>query len=185
MQQVPERHLDSATQPSFDEFSRRYKVLLHATDVAARRGFPDLLQELSQLLRELFDFNFLNYAIRDDQADLMRVHMVDEELRVPDATGSFEQRVLRGMGLVSATAACNLRFAARYPLPADTGPIRQQGISLARNFADDDGSTPIGNTLLRKSLKSRSTTTKSCTSWSGSRALSDSLSKPLCRWTFQ
>jgi formate hydrogenlyase transcriptional activator len=88
MQQVPERHLDSATQPSFDEFSRRYKVLLHATDVAARRGFPDLLQELSHLLRELFDFNFLNYAIRDDQADLMQVHMVDEELRVPDTTGS-------------------------------------------------------------------------------------------------
>jgi transcriptional regulator with GAF, ATPase, and Fis domain len=88
MQQVPERHLDSATQPSFDEFSRRYKVLLHATDVAARRGFPDLLQELSHLLRELFDFNFLNYAIRDDQADLMQVHMVDEELRVPEATGS-------------------------------------------------------------------------------------------------
>ncbi len=81
MQQVPERHLDSATQPSFDELSRRYKVLLHATDLAARRGFPDLLQDLSQLLRELFDFNFLNYAIRDDQADLMRVHMVDEELR--------------------------------------------------------------------------------------------------------
>jgi formate hydrogenlyase transcriptional activator len=39
-------------------------------------------------LRELFDFNFLNYAIRDDQADLMQVHMVDEELRVPDTTGS-------------------------------------------------------------------------------------------------
>jgi transcriptional regulator with GAF, ATPase, and Fis domain len=87
MQQVPDRHLDSAAQSSFDELSRRYKVLLHATDVAARRGFPDLLQELSQLLRELFDFNFLNYAIRDDQAGMMRVHMVDEELRVPDATG--------------------------------------------------------------------------------------------------
>jgi formate hydrogenlyase transcriptional activator len=88
MQQVPKRRLDSATQPCFDELSRRYKVLLHATDVAARHGFPDLLQELSQLLRELFDFNYLNYAIRDDQADLMQVHMVDEELRVPDATGS-------------------------------------------------------------------------------------------------
>jgi transcriptional regulator with GAF, ATPase, and Fis domain len=88
MQQVPERHLESATQPGFDELSRRYKVLLHSTDVAARRGFPDLLQELSQLLRELFDFNFLNYAIRDDQAAVMRVHMVDEELRVPDANGS-------------------------------------------------------------------------------------------------
>jgi formate hydrogenlyase transcriptional activator len=96
MQQVPERHLDSATQLSFDEFSRRYKVLLHATDVAARRGFADLLQELSQLLRELFDFNFLNYAIRDDQADLMRVHMVDEELRVPDATGSSSNESCAG-----------------------------------------------------------------------------------------
>ena len=75
MQQVPERNLDCAAQVSFEELSRRYKVLLHATDVAARRGFPDLLQELSQLLRELFDFNFLNYAIRDDHAGLMRVRL--------------------------------------------------------------------------------------------------------------
>ncbi|MGH9516591.1 MAG: sigma 54-interacting transcriptional regulator [Terriglobales bacterium] len=88
MQKVPERPLDSASQPSSDELSRRYKVLLHVTDVAARRGFPDLLQELSQRLRELFDFNFLNYSIRDDQADLMRLHMVDEELQAPQATGS-------------------------------------------------------------------------------------------------
>ena len=86
MQEVPERHLETATatHPSFDEFSRRYKVLLHATDLATRRGFPDLLQELSQLLRELFDFNFLNYAIRDDHEDLMRVYMVDEDLHAPD-----------------------------------------------------------------------------------------------------
>ncbi|HZZ16171.1 MAG TPA: GAF domain-containing protein, partial [Candidatus Sulfotelmatobacter sp.] len=88
MQQVPERSCGSATQPGFDELARRYKVLLYATDVAARRGFPDLLQDLSQRLRELFDFNFLNYSIRDDHADLMQVHMVDEELQVPQATGS-------------------------------------------------------------------------------------------------
>ena len=43
MQKVPERHLDSAAQPSFDELSRRYKVLLHATDVAARRGAASLI----------------------------------------------------------------------------------------------------------------------------------------------
>jgi formate hydrogenlyase transcriptional activator len=86
MQEVPERHLETATanHPSFDEFSRRYKVLLHATDLAARRGFPDLLQELSQLLRELFDFSFLNYAIRDDHEHVMRVYMVDEDLHAPD-----------------------------------------------------------------------------------------------------
>jgi formate hydrogenlyase transcriptional activator len=86
MQEVPDRHLETATatHPSFDEFSRRYKVLLHATDLATRRGFPDLLQELSQLLRELFDFNFLNYAIRDDHEDVMRVYMVDEDLHAPD-----------------------------------------------------------------------------------------------------
>jgi transcriptional regulator with GAF, ATPase, and Fis domain len=29
----------------------------------------------------------LNYAIRDDQAGMMRVHLVDDELRVPDASG--------------------------------------------------------------------------------------------------
>ena len=86
MQEVPDRHIETATasHPSFDEFSRRYKVLLHATDLAARRGFPDLLQELSQLLRELFDFNFLNYAIRDGLSDLMQVRMVDENLHAPD-----------------------------------------------------------------------------------------------------
>ena len=88
MQQVSERHLDSATQPSFDELSRRYKVLLHATDLASRGGFPDPLQELSQLLRELFGFNFLNYAIRDDQTNVMRVNTVDGELRIPEAMES-------------------------------------------------------------------------------------------------
>jgi hypothetical protein len=39
MQQVPDRHLESANQRTFDEASRRYKVLLHATDLAARRAF--------------------------------------------------------------------------------------------------------------------------------------------------
>ena len=127
MQQVPQGHLDTVVQPSFDELSRRYKVLLHATDVAARRGFPDLLQELSQLLDELFDFNFLNYAIRDDQADLMQVHMVDEEIRLPDATGPSSNESCAGwvwsqqQPLVISDAEPDSRFGPVLDLYAGRG----------------------------------------------------------------
>ncbi|HZR64897.1 MAG TPA: sigma 54-interacting transcriptional regulator [Terriglobales bacterium] len=76
MQQVPERYSGSGS-PAIGEFSRRYRALLYAADVAARRGFPDLLQELSKLLHELFDFNFLNYALHDDHTDVMRIYMLD------------------------------------------------------------------------------------------------------------
>jgi len=81
MQQAPGRHLNPGHLSDVDEFSRRYKVLLHAAEVAVRRGFPDLLQELSRLLRELFDFNFVNYALRDNDADVMRIYMLDQGLR--------------------------------------------------------------------------------------------------------
>ena len=84
MQEIHEGRLEADSHASFDEFSRRYKVLLRATDLAARRGFPDLLRELSQLLRQLFDFHLLNYAIRDDASDLMQVCMVDENLHTDD-----------------------------------------------------------------------------------------------------
>ncbi|HKW18349.1 MAG TPA: sigma 54-interacting transcriptional regulator [Terriglobales bacterium] len=78
MQQVPERHSDSDPIQGFDESSRRYRVLLHAAEIAARGGFPQLLEELSRLLHELFDFNFLNYALRDDRAEVMRVYMLND-----------------------------------------------------------------------------------------------------------
>lgn len=83
MQLVPERHSSTEGTQGFDESSRRYKVLLHAAELAARSGFPQLLQELSRLLHELFDFNFLNYALRDDSADVMRLYMLDRNTQAP------------------------------------------------------------------------------------------------------
>lgn len=85
MQPAPERQLTPSQFSSVDEFSRRYEAFLRAAEVAARRGFPDLLQELSQLLRELFDFNFVNYALRDEKANVLRAHMLDQALRVSNA----------------------------------------------------------------------------------------------------
>ena len=82
MQQVPEGHLHPAGTQNFDEFSRRYEVLLNAADLAATRGFPALLKELSQLLRELLNFDLLSYAVRDDRAQAMRTYMVEESLQV-------------------------------------------------------------------------------------------------------
>ena len=87
MQQVPEPHLEHRL--STEEFSRRYKVLLHAAEIAARRDFPELLQELSRLLHELFDFNSLNYALHDHNADVMRAYMMDEQLRLSQNAVEF------------------------------------------------------------------------------------------------
>jgi formate hydrogenlyase transcriptional activator len=81
MQQVPAGNSKTEHPPSIEQYSRRYEVLLRAAEVAARRGFRDLLQELSRLLRDLFDFNFINYAVRDDAANVMRVYMLDHNLR--------------------------------------------------------------------------------------------------------
>src|SRR5438270_11751692 len=78
MQEVPDRQQEFVRLLGVDEFSRRYNVLLHATEFAARRGFPEFLDELSRLLHELFDFNFLNYALRDECKEVMRVYMLDE-----------------------------------------------------------------------------------------------------------
>lgn len=80
MQQVSGRRTNTELLSAGDEASRRYSVLSRAAEIAARRGFRDLLLELSRLLRELFDFNFINYAVRDDTADVMRLYMVDEKL---------------------------------------------------------------------------------------------------------
>ncbi len=76
MQQVSQRHRDPGPLPAVGEFSRRYKVLLHAADAVARRRFPDLLQELSKLLHELFEFNFLNYALHDASSESMRIYLL-------------------------------------------------------------------------------------------------------------
>jgi formate hydrogenlyase transcriptional activator len=89
MQQIPQRHVVHDHSHGVDEFSRRYKALLHAADIAARRGFPEFLQELSLLLHELFDFNFLNYALRHGPTDVMRVYMLDDALSPPRSPLEF------------------------------------------------------------------------------------------------
>lgn len=89
MQQVPDRDLSPGSPLAISEFSRRYRALLYAAEVAARRGFPGLLQELSNLLHELFDFSFLNYALHDDRTDVMRVYMLDKVGESPSAPVEF------------------------------------------------------------------------------------------------
>jgi formate hydrogenlyase transcriptional activator len=79
---VPEQHLTAS--PGFEEFSRRYQALLHTAELASRRGLPDLLQELAKRLREVFDFNFLNYALYQPATNVMRLYALDEEFRVTE-----------------------------------------------------------------------------------------------------
>ena len=81
MQQVPERHLENQTT---DEFSRQHQALLHAADLAAQRDLPELLRELSRRLHVIFDFRFAHYAIYDPEKNVMRVQVLDENLRVTD-----------------------------------------------------------------------------------------------------
>jgi formate hydrogenlyase transcriptional activator len=83
MQPDPQRHFITENFLDIDESSRRYRALLHAADLAARRAFPELLQDLSLLLHELFEFNFLNYALWDDSANVMRLYMLDEAVSPP------------------------------------------------------------------------------------------------------
>jgi formate hydrogenlyase transcriptional activator len=82
MQPGPERFPEAEHHASFHEYSRRYKLLLHAADAAARRSFSELLQELSRLLHELFEFNFLSYGLYDEASGAMRVYML-QSLRAP------------------------------------------------------------------------------------------------------
>jgi len=81
VQEVPERHT-TPSQRSFDEFSRRYQALLHTADIVSQRGFPDLLQEGSDRLHEIFPFDFLNCAVHCPVKNVMRLHMLDRSSRV-------------------------------------------------------------------------------------------------------
>ena len=74
---LPERHFE-VKQPSFAEFSRRYEVLLQSAEKSAGRALSDLFRELLQYLRELFEFNFVHYALHDGFSEAMRVFVVDE-----------------------------------------------------------------------------------------------------------
>lgn len=83
MQEVPERQ----TKPdlsSFDEFSRRYQVLLQTADPVARQALPELLRELSKLLHEVVDFHSLSSGLHEPLARTMLVYTLDESIRVPE-----------------------------------------------------------------------------------------------------
>ena len=83
MQEVPERHTSSGLS-SFDEFSRRYQVLLQTADPVARQALAELLLELSKLLHEVVDFNLLSYGLHDPAARTMLVYTLDEIVLVPE-----------------------------------------------------------------------------------------------------
>jgi formate hydrogenlyase transcriptional activator len=80
MQQGPERHLQSHL--TEDGVSSPHRMLLNAADLAARRNLPELMQELSRRLHVIFDFRFTNYALHDPDKNVMRVHVLDESLRI-------------------------------------------------------------------------------------------------------
>lgn len=66
MQEVPPRHESAKYLPQrLYEFSRRYKALLQTAGPTTVLGIPLLLQELSQLLHGIFDFNFISYSLAD------------------------------------------------------------------------------------------------------------------------
>src|SRR5437660_9396049 len=69
---------------SFDEFSRRYQVLLQTADPVARQALPELLLELSKLLHEVVDFNLLSYGLHDPAARTILVYTLDELVLVPE-----------------------------------------------------------------------------------------------------
>ena len=88
MQMVPERHLNNRSL-SFAEFSRRYQALLHAADLASQRGLPELMQELTKLLHEVFNFNSLSYALSDTATGVMHLYMLTNRCESQNARLSF------------------------------------------------------------------------------------------------
>lgn len=82
MQPGPERQLESHS--AEDEISRPHRILLHAADLAARLDLPQLMQELSRRLHVIFDFRFSNYALHEPIKNVMRVHVLDENMNVTD-----------------------------------------------------------------------------------------------------
>ncbi len=77
MQMVPGPY-SKVGQISFDESSRRYQTLLHATELAALCSFPELLREVSKSVHELFPFDFLNYALYSNSKKAMYLHMLGD-----------------------------------------------------------------------------------------------------------
>jgi hypothetical protein len=85
MQEVPKRHEQNKYRPQhLYEFSRRYRELLQATHPGPQQGLPALLQELSKLLRAIFEFHFIAYALHDSDASVMQHYILDEGFGLPD-----------------------------------------------------------------------------------------------------
>jgi formate hydrogenlyase transcriptional activator len=78
MQEVPPRHESAKYLPQrLYEFSRRYKALLQTAGPTTVLGIPLLLQELSQLLHGIFDFNFISYSLADSSLHVSQLHILD------------------------------------------------------------------------------------------------------------
>jgi len=95
MQDVPKRHEPTNCPPQrLHEFSRRYSELLQTAGLTSSQGVPALLQELSKLLRGVFEFDFISYSLLDSSCDVMYQYVLDQEgLGLPEhppklATGS-------------------------------------------------------------------------------------------------
>ena len=87
MQQVPERHLNSSDLLEVGGPSPHYSALLRAAGITAQHDFPGLLSELSKLLRDVFDFTLLNYAIHDQGA--MQFYTIGSERCAPEGPVAF------------------------------------------------------------------------------------------------
>src|SRR5215475_5945914 len=80
MQEVPKRHeLTNCPPQRLYEFSRGYRALLQASSFSSPPGLPVLLQELSKLLRGVFDFNFISYSLADSESNVMHQYILDED----------------------------------------------------------------------------------------------------------
>jgi len=88
VQEVPERPIKPGLS-SFDEFSRRYQVLLQTAEPVPRQALPELLRELSRLPHEVVDFHSLSYGLREPPARTLLVYTVDDSIQVPELPVEF------------------------------------------------------------------------------------------------
>jgi len=83
VQEVPKRHVKSSLN-SLDEFSRRYQALLQASDTVVLPALPELLRELSKLLREVVEFHSISYGLHEPGASTMLVYTLDESIQLSE-----------------------------------------------------------------------------------------------------
>ena len=69
--------LDSAPDPGVD--LRRYEILLQLMDLMVHYGsLPELFQKLTERLRSVADFKFIDFAFHDPQRNVMRLQLWSE-----------------------------------------------------------------------------------------------------------